>query len=103
MKPVLAPIITTALPFGTLMALNSPAAAQATRCRDSFAISENSRMGGYSGAELRQHMVAACRPGDLLRLNGQHADNFCDFNKQIVQEGRGIVACVMASAPAQQR
>ena len=100
MKPV-----TTALAaIVTLTTLHtSPVTAQATICKDAIAISESARMGAYSATELQQHMLSACRPGELLRLNAQHASMFCDFNKQIMQEGRGIVTCVMAAAPRQQR
>lgn len=98
------PTTTTALVIAALTALHTrPASAQATVCRDAIAISENARMGGYNAAELRQHMTTACKPGELLRLNSQDASIFCDFGKQIMQEGRGIVVCVMAGSPAKQR
>jgi hypothetical protein len=98
------PTVTMALAIATLTALHtSPAVAQTAICKDAIAISEIARMGSYSADELRQHMLAACRPGELLRLNAPHASIFCDFSKQIMQEGAGIVVCVMAGAPRGQR
>jgi hypothetical protein len=34
--------------------------------------------------------------GLLIRLNAPHSAIFCDFSKEVMQEGRGVVVCVMA-------
>ena len=49
----------------------------------------------WSPSQVQQTIRQHCRPGDMVRIYAVHAPLFCDYGKQIVQEGRGVVSCVM--------
>ena len=72
------------------------AASAQTLCKDGMAVSEGIRLGRYTVEQAKARMAELCKPGDLVRLNATHSAIFCDFSKQVVQEGQAVVACVMA-------
>jgi hypothetical protein len=67
-----------------------------TLCRDSIAVSEGIRLGQYTVVQAKALIAELCHSGDPIRLNAPHSAIFCDFSRQVVQEGRGVVVCIMA-------
>jgi len=61
-----------------------------------MALSEAIRQGKNTVAQAKARMAELCKPGDLIRLNAPHSAVFCDFSKQVTQQGQGVVTCVMA-------
>lgn len=46
-------------------------------------------------AEFRQRLAPYCTPGQPIRVLAQDASRVCDFGKQIVPEGRGVMICIL--------
>jgi hypothetical protein len=81
----------------SLAAMITPCAAQQMVCRDGAAISELIRMNEYSVPVGIEHMLASCRPGDLIRVNPIHVDVFCDMAKPVVAGGYGLMSCTLGT------